>query len=320
MRAILHTIADMLRDALASLRPSSEGVAVIIPVYNVTTFLEEAIRSAATQRYRHKEIIVVDDGSREESAEEIQRVCALFPDVMLLRRPHAGAAAARDAGVSHASSSMIMFLDADDVLLPGTIRYLTDALKRNPDAIAAYGNITYIDGQGNRTGRRNTPTPSGKGVLLGILDRQLCICNGSICMRKAALQALAPQNHTIPCGEDWVLWCHLALSGEIVFAGDRDVLQYRQHGGNVSYAFANNEHTAIIAAYDTVFTHPAFIAAIGEDEIRLLREKCVSRLHIALADDFARNAMPDRAAYHWAQVSVPLSRLGEAAGGSKGTE
>src|SRR6185369_9046911 len=128
-------------------------IAVIIPVYNVTTFLEKTIRSVVTQNYPHKEIIVVDDGSKEEAAAEIRRICTLFPDVMLLRQKNAGVAAARHTGLLHASAEFVAYIDADDLFCSGTLAFFASALKKNPDAIAVYGESDYINHLDQKVGK-----------------------------------------------------------------------------------------------------------------------------------------------------------------------
>ncbi|HEU5047155.1 MAG TPA: glycosyltransferase family 2 protein [Rickettsiales bacterium] len=293
------------------LRPANERVAVIIPVYNVTTYLEAAIRSAITQDYPYKEIIVVDDGSEEPAATEIRRICQPFGTVVtLLHQPHSGAGEARDHGVHHTSAELILFLDADDVLLPGAMRYLVRGIWRHPHAVAVYGGLQQTDETGAllKDPQTRTFTFSGRDVLYHLLERRNPFSNGAICIRKQALEKLSGCNHRLRFGEDWVLWCHLALSGEIVSVGKRIVLHYRRHDGNVNAAFLENPSPLFIA-FERVFTNPVFIAAVGKEKLQQLNQKLLSRIHIELAMAYLKEGDAQRAQYYLERVSVPVSTL-----------
>jgi len=93
-------------------------VSVIIPCYNQARFLAEAIQSALDQDYPNKEVIVVNDGSPDNTRE----VAAAFGDrIIYIEQPNNGAAGARNAGIRASKGEYIAFLDADDVCLPGRL-------------------------------------------------------------------------------------------------------------------------------------------------------------------------------------------------------
>jgi len=286
-------------------------IAIIIPVHNVTDYLEEALKSAIAQVYPEQEIIVVDDGSAPIHAAEISAICKRYPSVRLMRRSHRGAAAARDLGWSHSKADFIVFLDADDVLLPGTLYYFEEAFRCRPHADAVYARVVNINEAGKRiSGTLPAPSWIGSGpqVLELLLERKIPFCNGSICMRKSALQALSVHNYHLTVGEDWVLWCHLALKGNIISAGDRVVLHRRKHRNNVSSA-SLNDPDLIMAAYRSIFTHPAFAVAVGEEKLHMLQEKCISRIYAYLAGAYAANSQPEQAKLYLEKINIPLSEL-----------
>src|SRR5437667_12630279 len=104
-------------------------VSVVIPCYNGERYLAEAIESVLAQRYEPLEIIVVDDGSTDRSAE----VARHFGDaVQYVCQPHAGAAAARNRGVGLATGDLIAFLDADDVWTEGRLARQVQVLEADP--------------------------------------------------------------------------------------------------------------------------------------------------------------------------------------------
>jgi glycosyltransferase involved in cell wall biosynthesis len=101
--------------------PASPLVSFVIAVYNGARFLDETLASAAAQTHRHLEIIVVDDGSVDESAAMIERWTARDPRNRLIRTSHAGPQQARNAGVGAARGDFVAYLDHDDIASPQRI-------------------------------------------------------------------------------------------------------------------------------------------------------------------------------------------------------
>jgi glycosyltransferase involved in cell wall biosynthesis len=282
------------------------SVAIIIPVYQTADYLAQAIASAAAQS--PAELIVIDDGSPAIAAAEITRICAGFPAVTLLRQPHAGAAAARHAGVLHATAENILFLDADDLLQPGALDYFTAALRCHPYAIATYARLQNIDATGTPfDAPRPDIMPSGRALLHALLEKEMLIYNGTICIRRTALLALNPDNFVLTIGEDWVLWCHLALSGDIVPAGTQTVLHYRRHSSNASSALLSNP-APVFASIDAVFQNPRFKTALA-DQWQPLYDTCRGRMHAYLASAYARLGQHQAATTHMAQGSRYIKNL-----------
>ncbi len=290
--------------------PDNTGrIAIIIPVYNVVSFLEAAIASAVTQDYSAKEIIIVDDGSPEDSAERIRHICSTFPGITLLARPHGGVAAARDAGVAHTSAEYILFLDADDLLLPGALQYFSDALHKQPGAVATYARYMKTDAHGNVTGEAKpllSRMVSGREVLYRLLRIRHPFIVGSICIRREALEKLPANNHGLMFGEDWVLWCHLALSGDIVPAGDRIVMHYRKHDENATSRYVKNPDP-VFCAYDAIFKDPAFAASVGEEKLREFEAECLHHTHMRLARYYAMKGNLEKANHHMQRITLPMT-------------
>ncbi|NQT91768.1 MAG: glycosyltransferase family 2 protein [Lentisphaerae bacterium] len=108
---------------------NGELVSVIVPVYNGEAYLELALRSIQTQDYRPIEIIVVDDGSTDRSAD----VARSFEGVQYLHQPNAGPSAARNAGLAVARGEFMAFLDADDEWLQGKLEIQISYHRDHPD-------------------------------------------------------------------------------------------------------------------------------------------------------------------------------------------
>src|SRR5713101_1476950 len=124
--------------------PESGLVSVIIPCYNQAHFLHEAIQSALAQTYSHREIFVVDDGSTDNTAE----VTAGFAGIRYTRQENSGVSAARNSGLKESRGEYLVFLDADDRLLPEALEVGVNCLHQHPDCAFASGHCRLITAAG----------------------------------------------------------------------------------------------------------------------------------------------------------------------------
>jgi glycosyltransferase involved in cell wall biosynthesis len=114
-------------------------VSTIIPVYNRPALLEEAVGSVLAQTYTKIEVIVVDDGSTDETADVADRLAAAYPAVRVIRLPHQGRIGlVREAGRLAAWGEYIQYLDSDDLILPTKFASMVSALEAHPDCGIAY--------------------------------------------------------------------------------------------------------------------------------------------------------------------------------------
>jgi glycosyltransferase involved in cell wall biosynthesis len=133
-------------------------VSVIIPVYNGSAYIAKAIASVRDQGYRELEIIVVDDGSTDNTA---QVVAGIEPPVLYVRQDNAGTGVARNRGVREASGDFIAFIDADDLWTPGKLALQMAAFDENPELDAVWGHVReFREGQDPRDAER--PAMAGK--------------------------------------------------------------------------------------------------------------------------------------------------------------
>lgn len=136
--------------------------AVIVPVYNGAKTLARALDSVLAQTYPAEEIIVVDDGSNDDSA----RVAADYaPRVQLLRQENRGVSAARNAGVAAASAEWLSFLDADDWYYPHRLERHARMIERDPTLDFLTGDFDYVDFDGTHLRRSMESIPAGREML-----------------------------------------------------------------------------------------------------------------------------------------------------------
>jgi glycosyltransferase involved in cell wall biosynthesis len=113
-------------------------ISVIIPVYNCERYLTEAIESVLAQTYRPIEIIVIDDGSTDDSAQVAKR---FFSSVQCVHQPHSGLGAARNCGTGLAKGDYLAFLDADDIWVEDKLTLQMTVFKSNPRVDFVFGHV-----------------------------------------------------------------------------------------------------------------------------------------------------------------------------------
>lgn len=255
-------------------------VSVVIPVYNVTTFLSQAIESALDDDYPNIEIVVVNDGSHEEATKEITAICDAYPKVSLVHQENMRQAQARRTGVINAKGEYIIFLDADDILLPGAISYLAEHMDENPKAAAVYGKKIRMEEDGSFIPQTLRPYPNdivSGNILPALLKGAILFSHGNICMRREVLLKLDfPKN--IRQGEDWVTWCRLALLGDINYVGDRVLLALRNHGSNVSSEVLDNP-AELLEMFPHVFEDECIIERIGKRKLAFYKNVHLHQIH-----------------------------------------
>src|SRR5689334_12287800 len=140
-------------------------VSIVIPTHNYADYVGGAIRSALGQGYAPVEVIVVDDGSTDDTPAVLRSFgAAIYP----LRLDRRGVSAARNAGLAVARGTYVIFLDADDLLMPGGVSAQVEQLERRPDVDAVVGDWYVCDVE-TRLVRRERTTLREDDALAGLL-------------------------------------------------------------------------------------------------------------------------------------------------------
>lgn len=204
-------------------------VSVVIPCYRQARYLGEAVASVLAQTYRHFEIIVVDDGSPDDTSE----VAARHAGVRCIRRRHLGLPAARNAGLGASAGQYTVFLDADDHLVPDALETGVSALDAAPDCAFVYGFCEFIDRAGVPI--QTPPQVHVRGDYYRALFRKNYILTpGAAMFRRTVLSSVEGFDQTFTGGcEDIDLYLRITKRWPIQCHG-RVVLQYRQHRGSMS--------------------------------------------------------------------------------------
>jgi glycosyltransferase involved in cell wall biosynthesis len=140
--------------------PARPGVTIIVPVFNYAEFVGQALDSALNQSYPEVDVLVVDDGSTDETPHVLE---TYGDSIRVVTQDHRGLSAARNTGLRETRHELVAFLDADDVLQPSMVSVLhgTLTLMGESHALAAGANA-YIDASGRDHGRHPRPASSAQ--------------------------------------------------------------------------------------------------------------------------------------------------------------
>lgn len=217
-------------------------VSVVIPAYNVGPYIGAAIESVLAQSYRPIEVIVVDDGSEDDTA----GVCASFRDrIFYVRQRHRGAAAARNTGLRRARGRLVAFLDADDIWEPQTVAEHVDAAARFPDSglIAVDGvefddrgaviSDTLMTSVGNALLRRGGSTVWHGYCFPDLLTGTPISTSSQISVPTRVFQVVGYWNSRLTRGHDYDLYLRIAAYFPITLVGTK-LVRWRQRATGLS--------------------------------------------------------------------------------------
>jgi glycosyltransferase involved in cell wall biosynthesis len=212
-------------------------VSAVVPAYNAASFLGDALDSLLKQTYRDLEIVVVDDGSSDGTA---QLVRDKFPGVILLQQQNLGVAAARNLGIARATGKYIASLDADDRWMPTAVERLVQCLDQSNERVGlAYAWSAYIDEHGQRTGGYIASLVSGAvwSTLLchNFLGNASATLTRKSCFDRVGLYDPAFRQQGAQGCEDWDLYLRIARQFEFRVVPEL-LIEYRKVPSSMSSA------------------------------------------------------------------------------------
>jgi len=193
-------------------------VDVIIPAYNASKYLPFAIESVIAGTFADWRIILVDDGSTDDTAKVAARYAnQLGPRFLYIFQENRGLPAARNTAIQHSSADLLALLDADDVWLPNRLSTSVRAFE-SPDVGLAYGLITQIDTEGKLLGTfRGNPKWAAGRIAPWIYMRKVELPCPTLTFRRSAVDEVGPFDETMRATEDRDLWFRIALRYEVAF-------------------------------------------------------------------------------------------------------
>ena len=207
------------------------AVSVVIPTYSHRDLIGETLDSVFAQTFRDFEVIVLDDGSTDGTA-ELLRPLVDERRIRYLRQENSGQAAARNRGLAEARGEFVAFLDDDDLWPREKLDWQVAALRQNPDAVLVYGEERHLHPDGRLTRHILGQPPDGE-VYAKFRLRNWITSPGQTLIRTDVLREIGGFDTSLWGADDWDLYIRLARRGPFVFRPDV-ALHYRIHEGNAS--------------------------------------------------------------------------------------
>jgi glycosyltransferase involved in cell wall biosynthesis len=215
----------------------SPQVSVIIPTFNRAWCLREALDSVLAQDFRGFELIVVDDGSTDDTP---QMLGAYGESIRLLRQENRGVSAARNAGVAAAQGDLIAFLDSDDIWLPGKLARQVEFFRRHPEALICQTEERWVkNGRRVNPGRRHRK----RGGMIFEPSLELCLVSPSaVMLRRELLSRVGLFDERLPACEDYDLWLRVSCRFPIELIETPLIIKRGGHADQLSRAWGLDKY------------------------------------------------------------------------------
>jgi glycosyltransferase involved in cell wall biosynthesis len=204
-------------------------VSIIIPCYNYARFLPDAVASVIAQTFEDWELIVVDDGSTDETSTIARRLIERHPDrrIRVFQQPNAGPAAARNTGADHSIGAYLLFLDADDMLAPTLLEHAAAILSEQPAVGFVYSGMRLF-------GQDRHEWPSAAFDLQRLALDNYVLPHALV--RRSAWEQVGGFDtaRSLWGFEDWDFWLRVAVSGWLGWHIAEPLVFYRRHGHSLS--------------------------------------------------------------------------------------
>lgn len=194
------------------------NISVVIPLYNKSEFIVRAVNSVLNQTVPPSEIIVVDDGSSDDSLDKLKN--SFSDQVTIIHQSNLGVSCARNRGILSSKSSYIALLDADDYWYEDFLEKITNLHKLYPDA-GVYSTSYQFSEDGVLTNMKNPFLPKKKGVIndyfIACCNADLPLTSSSVCIKKELLEKIGYFPEDISLGEDQIVWSKAACLSSLVY-------------------------------------------------------------------------------------------------------
>ncbi len=210
-------------------------VSVVIPAFNAAGLIGQTLESLRLQTFQNFEALIVDDGSTDATAAVVQEFCNADRRFRLMRRPHAGLPATRNAGMMQARGEFIAFLDADDLWLPEKLERQMKLFRADPRVNFSYTNFYFWDGTRDLQVHYRSRRPLPDGVPARPLARSNVFGISTVIVRReTVIPDFLFDTRLIGGCEDWDLFLRLAERGLWARGTREPLVRYRRWPGNMS--------------------------------------------------------------------------------------
>jgi glycosyltransferase involved in cell wall biosynthesis len=209
-------------------------ISIVIPTYNRASFLKEAIDSVLSQTYRNFELIVVDDGSTDDTPKLLS---SYGEKIKVIKKANKGPSAARNRGIKAAKGGWIAFLDSDDVWKPGKLEKQVQFIKDNPEIKICQTEEIWI-----RNGKRVNPRKKHEMHSGWIYEQCLPLCivsPSSVMIHRDVFEKVGLFDETMLACEDYDLWLRIAPHYPICLVREKLIVKQGGHADQQSHVISS---------------------------------------------------------------------------------
>jgi glycosyltransferase involved in cell wall biosynthesis len=262
-------------------------ISVVIPTYNRAHTLPLALDSVLSQTMPAQEVIVVDDGSRDDTAALVRKS---YPQVRYLRQSNGGVSRARNRGIAAAQEEWIAFLDSDDAWLPTKLAAQRTALREHPNTRLCHTEEIWIR-RGRRVNQMDKHAKSGGFIFRACLPRCVISPSASI-LHRSLIEEVGSFDEALPACEDYDLWLRICATEPVAFVPTLQIEKYGGHEDQLSQQYWGMDR----------FRIQALEKIIGSGRLdagnQAAARKTLVRKARVLATGARKRGKPERAAYY----------------------
>ena len=249
-------------------------ISVVMPVYNCQNYVDEAINSVLSQTYKHFELIIIDDGSKDKTLAKVEKYAKNDKRIrVFVNKENMGIGATLNIGLEHAKGVYIARMDGDDTCAPSRFEKELMYLEKHPEKDLVFTDLTYIDEKGKQFGKR-------KYTLQGLhkrIQKESPIAHATVLFKKSILNKTGMYNSAFDGAEDYDLWIRMHLAG-IRFGHLAELLyDYRMQPGSTKYRGITKQLKKVIKVKRHAINNYQWKMGCG-GKIRLFMEVVLSHL------------------------------------------
>ncbi|MGL6342538.1 MAG: glycosyltransferase family 2 protein [Waterburya sp.] len=247
-------------------------VSIIIPTYNSAKTIEETIASIQQQSFTNWELIIIDDGSQDNTVDVIKNI--VEPRLQIFVYENGGVGIARNRGIAQATGEFITFLDADDLWTCDKLTLQIEALKQNPQAKVAYSWTSYIDEQGKFL--FSGPRFYYRGnIFKELLQKNFLLSASNILIHRDVLELVSGFTPEFSYAADWDFYLRLAQNFDFALVPQYQIF-YRQSGNSMSSKIEDMKEQCLYALDQTF--------EVAAQELMYLKNRSHSNFYLYCAD------------------------------------
>ena len=257
----------------------SEQVSVIIPVYNRARPVTRAIDSVLKQTRPPLEIIVVDDGSTDETPDVLRQYGS---KIKIIRQAHRGVSAARNRGIRSARGQWIALLDSDDEWMPKKLAMAEEFHRRHPEYLIFQSEEIWI-----RKGKRVNPKKKHRKYGGWIFKQSLPLCivsPSAVIFHRSLLEQVGLFDESFPVCEDYDLWLRVAKKFPVGLDERAGIIKYGGHEDQLSHQYWGMDYFRVLAMEKHIDD-----AHLASDVKEALLKEILSKLNVLLMGYKKRN-------------------------------